>query len=86
MKKTILTLAGILALGTTSLVADGSSVEVNENIMLNVINDSKIENSTVGISIQAKGSTVEVNDNIMLNVINSSEIKDSTIGIDIVAE
>jgi membrane protease subunit (stomatin/prohibitin family) len=86
MKKTILTLAGILALGTTTLVADGSSVTVNENIMLNVINDSKIENSTVGINIQAKGSTVEVNENIMLNVINSSEIKDSTIGIAIVAE
>jgi nitrous oxidase accessory protein NosD len=86
MKKTILTLAGFLALGTTSLVADGSSVEVNENIMLNVINDSKIENSTVGISIEAKGSEVSINENIMLNVLNGAEVKESTIGIKVSAE
>lgn len=86
MKKSISTLVGILILGTTALMADGSTVEVNENIMLNVINDSKIENSTVGIDLTAKGSEVSINENIMLNVLNKVEVKESTIGIEVKAE
>jgi len=86
MKKLTLTLAGLLVLGATSLVADGSTVNANKNVNLNIINKSKVLNSTVGMKIDAKGSKVNANENINLNLINKSKIKDSTIGMDIKAE
>ena len=49
-----LTLAGFLVLGATSLFADGSRVNVNKNKNLNIVNKSKVINSTVGISVKAQ--------------------------------
>ena len=54
MKTLTLTLAGILVLGATSLLADGSKVNVNKNKNLNIVNKSKVINSTVGIDIKAQ--------------------------------
>ena len=54
MKKLTLTLAGLLVLGATSLVADGSRVNVNKNTNLNVVSKSAVKDSTIGMSIKAE--------------------------------
>ncbi len=86
MKKLTLTLAGILVLGATSLVADGSTVNANKNVNLNIINKSKVVKSTIGMKIDAKGSKVNANKNVNLNIINKSTVKNSTVGMDIKAQ
>ena len=86
MKRLTLTLAGILVLGATSLVADGSKVNVNKNVNLNIVNKSDILNSAVGMKIDAKGSRVNANKNVNLNIVNKSYVEDSTVGIDIKAQ
>ena len=86
MRKLTLTLAGLLVLGATSLVADGSKVQANKNVNLNIVNKSKVEGSTIGMKIDAKGSKVQANKNVNLNIVNKSKIKDSTVGMAIKAE
>ena len=86
MKKLTLTLAGLLVLGATSLVADGSRVNVNKNTNLNLVNKSTLQNSTVGMKIDAKGSIINANKNVNLNVVNKSRLKNSTVGMNIKAE
>ena len=86
MKKLTLTLVGLLVFGATALVADGSKVQANKNVNLNIVNKSKVENSTIGMKIDAKGSKVQANKNVNLNIVNKSKIKDSTVGMDIKAE
>ena len=86
MRKLTLTLAGLLVLGATALVADGSTVQANKNVNLNIVNKSKVENSTIGMKIDAKSSKVQVNKNVNLNIVNKSKVKDSTIGMDIKAQ
>ena len=85
MKKLTLSLAGILLLGATSLLADGSTINANKNVNLNIISKSKIINSTIGMKIDAKGSKVNASKNVNLNIINKSTIKDSVIGMNIKA-
>jgi hypothetical protein len=86
MKKLTLTLTGLLVLGTASLMADGSTVNANKNVNLNIISKSKISKSTIGMKIDAKGSKVNANKNVNLNIINKSTVKDSTVGMDIKAK
>ncbi|HIM94628.1 MAG TPA: hypothetical protein EYM49_06315, partial [Campylobacterales bacterium] len=86
MKKLTLTLAGLLVLGATSLVADGSKVNVKKNVNLNIVNNSKIKSSTVGMKIDAKGSKVNANENINLNLVNKSTLQNSTVGMKIDAK
>jgi len=86
MRKLTLTLAGLLVLGATALVADGSKVQANKNVNLNIVNKSKVENSTIGMKIDAKSSKVQANKNVNLNIVNKSKVKDSTIGMDIKAQ
>ena len=85
MKKLTLTLAGILVLGATSLVADGSKVNVNKNVNLNIVNKSKVTGSTIGMKVDAKGSKVNLSRNVNLNIVNKSTVKDSTVGVNIKA-
>ena len=54
MKTLKLALVGILAFGATSLLADGSKVNVNKNKNLNIVNKSRVYNSTVGMDIKAQ--------------------------------
>jgi len=86
MKKLTLALAGMMVLGTTVAMADGSNVQVNKNVNLNIVNQSDVEGSTIGMSVKAKGSNVQANENVNLNIVNKSDIKDSTVGIKIEAE
>ena len=89
MKKTILALAGILALGTTALVADGSQVTLEKNTILNGIYDSEITDSTVGVEIKAKDSTVTLIDNTVdngLGVAGKVIVENSTLGVTIDAK
>ena len=86
MKKLTLTLAGLMVLGSTIAMADGSKVEANKNVNLNIVNKSTVTGSTIGMSIKAKGSKVEANKNINLNIVNKSKVKDSTVGMKIDAE
>ena len=72
MKKLTLTLAGLLVLSMTSAMADGSKVQANKNVNLNLVNKSKIEDSTVGMKIKAEGSKVQANKNVNLNLVNKS--------------
>ena len=85
MKKLTLTLAGILVLGATSLLADGSKVNANKNVNLNIVEKSKITGSTIGMKIDAKGSKVNANKNVNLNIVSKSRVDKSTIGMDIKA-
>jgi len=86
MKKVTLTLAGLLVLGATSLYADGSKVNANKNVNLNIVNKSVVKGSTIGMKIRAKGSRVSANKNVNLNIVNKSVVKDSTVGMDIGAK
>jgi len=86
MKTLILTLAGILVLGATSLLADGSKVNVNKNKNLNIVNKSRVVNSTIGMKIDAKDSKVNANKNKNLNIVNKSRVINSTVGIAIKAQ
>ncbi len=86
MRKTALTLAGLLILGATAAMADGSKVSASENVNLNIVNKSKVEGSTVGMKIKAEGSKVEADKNVNLNIVNKSVVKDSTVGMDIEAK
>jgi len=86
MKTLTLTLAGILVLGATSLLADGSKVNVNKNKNLNIVNKSRVVNSTIGMKIDAKDSKVNANKNKNLNIVNKSRVINSTVGIDIKAQ
>ena len=52
-KLTTLAVVAILALGTTSLMAD-SEVNTNDNININLVVDSEISGSTVGTQIRAR--------------------------------
>jgi len=85
MKKLSLTLAGMMLLGASLAMADGSNVQVNKNINLNIANDSDIQDSTVGMSIKAQGSDVQVKKNVNLNIVNKSNLQDSTVGMKIEA-
>jgi len=86
MKTLTLTLAGILVLGATSLLADGSKVNVNKNKNLNIVNKSRVVNSTIGMKIDAKDSKVNANKNKQLNIVNKSRVINSTVGIAIKAQ
>ncbi len=86
MKKLTLTLAGMMLLGSTLAMADGSKVQANKNVNLNIVNKSQVEGSTIGMSIKAKDSKVQANKNVNLNIVNKSEVKDSTVGMKIEAE
>ncbi|MCK5855485.1 MAG: hypothetical protein KAG56_09715 [Sulfurovaceae bacterium] len=86
MKTLTLTLAGILVLGATSLLADGSKVNANNNKNLNLVNKSTLIKSTVGMKIDAKGSKVNANNNKNLNLVNKSTLIKSTVGMDIKAQ
>ena len=86
MTKLTLALAGIMVLGATSLVADGSKVNVSVNKNLNIVNKSRLNKSTVGMKVDAKGSKVNVRVNKNLNIVNKSRLNKSTVGIDIKAK
>ncbi len=86
MKKLTLTLAGLMVIGATAAMADGSKVQVNKNVNLNIVNKSEVEGSTIGMAIKAKDSKVQANKNVNLNIVNKSEVKDSTVGMKIDAE
>ena len=86
MRKLTLTLAGLLIVGMTSAMADGSKVQANKNVNLNLVNKSKVEGSTIGMKIKAEGSKVQANKNVNLNLVNKSEVTDSTVGLDIEAK
>jgi len=82
MKNTILTLAGIIALGTTALIADGSIVVVNDNVMAVAIAGSEIEEATVGIDVQTNDSLVSASGNVMAIAIADSEVEHgATVGV-----
>lgn len=86
MKKLALTVAGLLVLGATAAVADGSKVSASKNTNLNIVNKSKVEGSTVGMKIKAEGSKVKADKNTNLNIVNKSKVKDSTIGMEVDAK
>jgi len=86
MKTLKLALVGILAFGATSLLADGSQVSVNKNKNLNIVNKSKVVNSTIGMKIDAKDSRVKANKNKNLNIVNKSKVYNSTVGIAVKAQ
>ena len=85
MKKLALALASILVLGATSLIAD-SDVEVSDNIGVQVISESTIEDSSIGLAVEASDSTVVVSNNIDVAVITDSEVTNSSIGTSIKAD
>ena len=84
MKNTILTLAGIIALGTTALMADGSNIQVNNNVMAIEMQDVEVYESTVGINVQTNDSEVQANGNTMAVSISNTLLEHSTVGINIV--
>jgi len=84
MKNTILTLAGIIALGTTVLMADGSNIQVNNNVMAIALEDVTLDESTVGINVQTNDSEVQANGNTMAVSITDALLEHSTVGINIV--
>ena len=89
MKRTILTLAGLMVLGTTGLMADGSTVNVNKTkVDSQVLNDSKIlKNSSVGIDVDAKQkSTVNINKTKVKANLYRAKVINSTVGIDVEAK
>ena len=83
MKNTILTLAGIIALGTTTLMADGSAIQVVDTTVVAVIAGSEIEDATVGLNVETEGSTVQVVGSTVVAVIADSEVEYSTVGINV---
>ena len=83
MKNTILTLAGIIALGTTALMADGSNIQVVDTTVVAEVSDSEIYNSTIGLRVATEGSTVQVVGSTVVAEISDSYVEDSTIGINI---
>ena len=83
-KLTTLTLVAILALGTTSLMAD-STVNTEDNTNINLILDSEVTDSVIGVSVEAQDSTVNVNGNTNINLVLDSEISGSTVGTQIKA-
>ena len=86
MKKLALALTGLLVLGMTSAMADGSRVQVNKNVNLNMVNKSVVKDSTIGMKIKADRSRVQTNKNVNLNLVNKSVVKDSSVGLDIEAK
>jgi hypothetical protein len=82
MKNTILTLAGIIALGTTTLMADGSIVLVNDNVIAIAVANVELDDSTIGIDVQTNNSIVSASGNVMAIAVASSAITDeSTVGV-----
>ena len=84
MKKTILTLAGIIALGTTTLMADGSNIQVNNNVMAMDLAEVTLHESTVGINVQTNESHVQASGNTMAVSMSDTVLEHSTVGINIV--
>ena len=80
-----LAIAAILALGTTSLMAD-SEVNTNDNTNIGLILDFEVSDSVIGTSIEAEDSTVNANGNTNINLILDSEISGSIVGTQIKAK
>ena len=83
MKNTILTLAGIIVLGTASLMADGSLVQVVDTTVVAEVSDSVIYDSTVGLTVKTDESAVQVVGSTVVAEISDSYVESSTIGIDV---
>ena len=81
MKKTILTLAGIIALGTTTLVADGSVIVVNDNVMAVAVADVDLHNATIGLDVQTNNSAVSASGNTMAISVASTTVEEATVGV-----
>ncbi|CAA6816766.1 MAG: Unknown protein [uncultured Sulfurovum sp.] len=84
MKTLALVVAGILTIGASTLIAD-SEVNANENLNVNVVEDSSVTDSVIGTSIDASDSTVNANNNLNVNVVQDSTIEDSIVGTSIEA-
>jgi len=83
MKNTILTLAGIIALGTASLMADGSTIQVVDTTVVAEVSDSEIYDSTIGLSVKTDESAVQVVGSTVVAEVSDSYVEHSTIGIDV---
>ena len=84
MTRTILTLAGLMVLGTTGVMADGSSINLSNTAVASEIKDSKLNNSTVGIDIKTNQSSVNLsNTAVASSVTDKSELTNSNVGIKI---
>jgi hypothetical protein len=63
-----------------------SQIQANDNVNLNLVNESGIVSSKVGMSVKASGSKVQANDNVNLNLVNESEVENSNVGLSVEAE
>ena len=84
MTRTILTLTGFMVLGTTALLADGSTINLSNTAVASEIKDSTLNNSTVGIDIKTNQSNVNLsNTAVASSVTGDSTLYNSNVGIKI---
>ena len=83
MKNVIITLAGLMILGTSALVADGSTIDLTETAVASEVQDSTLVDSTVGIDIKTNDSTVSLTNTAVASTVHDSELANSTVGITI---
>ena len=83
MKRIIITLTGLMVLGTTGLLADGSTINLENTAVASEVTDSTLENSTVGIDISTNASTVNLSNTAVASVVRDSTLVNSNVGIKI---
>ena len=83
MKRAIITLTGLMVLGTTGLLADGSSINLENTAVASEVTDSSLANSTVGIDISTSTSTVNVSNTAVASTVHDSTLVNSNVGIKI---
>ena len=83
MKRIIITLTGLMVLGTTGLLADGSSINLENTAVASEVTDSSLLNSTVGIDISTSASTVNLSNTAVASEVRDSTLVNSNVGIKI---
>ena len=83
MKQTILTLTGLMILGSTALLADGSTINLDNTAVASQVTDSELLNSTVGIDISTNTSNVNVSNTSVASEVKDSALVNSSVGIKI---
>ncbi len=81
MKKSILTILGLLLLGTTNSVVAEGNVVIKDVVNDTTIKNSDIRNSSVGMSVSANGGNVRIEKNVNINRVKNSTIQNSLVGI-----
>ena len=83
MRRTIITLTGLMILGTTALLADGSTINLASTAVASEVTDSTLLNSTVGIDISTSASTVNLSNTAVASEVKDSILVNSNVGIKI---